>query len=137
VTNCESRRRRQLPFSRSIVFRVVHVSATFLTIDAGRSWSCDEGLHASGLQRMLRPCRPSFLTSWPSFCGDAVHPAGTAPWSMRLQIQFLSPKVSKQEEKEMMEQKLKQSGSAAAADEVNLNLRLSRMLGVSVGAVAP
>ena len=37
----------------------------------------------------------------------------------------------------MMEQKLKQSGSAAAADEVNLNLRLSRMLGVSVGAVAP
>lgn len=85
---------------------------------------------------MLRPCRPSFLTSWPSFYGDAVHPAGTAPWSMRLQIQFLSPKVSKQEEKEMMEQKLKQSGSAAA-EEVNLKLRLSRILGVSVGAVAP
>ena len=85
---------------------------------------------------MLRPCRPGFLTSWSSFYGDAVHPAGTAPWSMRLQIQFLSPKVSKQEEKEMMEQKLKQSGSAAAAEEVNLKLRLSGILGVSVGAVA-
>jgi hypothetical protein len=35
----------------------------------------------------------------------------------------------------MMEQKLKQSGSAAA-EEVNLKLRLSGILGVSVGAVA-
>jgi hypothetical protein len=40
--------------------------------------------------------------------GNTVHPAGASPWGMRLQIQFLFPKFTKQQEKEMMEQKLKQ-----------------------------
>jgi Protein of unknown function (DUF1214) len=42
------------------------------------------------------------------FYGNAVHPAGTSPWSMRLQIQLLFPKFTKEQEKEMMEMKLKQ-----------------------------
>jgi len=42
------------------------------------------------------------------FYGNAVHPAGASPWGMRLQIQFLFPKFTKEQEKEMMEMKLKQ-----------------------------
>jgi hypothetical protein len=42
------------------------------------------------------------------FYGNAVHPAGTSPWGMRLQIAFLFPKLTKAQEKMMMEQKLKQ-----------------------------
>src|SRR5271157_1005507 len=40
--------------------------------------------------------------------GNTVHPAGASSWGMRLQIQFLFPKFTKEQEKEMMEQKLKQ-----------------------------
>ena len=40
--------------------------------------------------------------------GNTVHPAGASSWGMRLQIQFLFPKFTKQQEKEMMEEKLKQ-----------------------------
>ncbi|MGB7553787.1 MAG: neuromedin U [Candidatus Korobacteraceae bacterium] len=42
------------------------------------------------------------------FYGNAVHPAGASPWSMRLQIQFLFPQFTKAQEKEMLEMKLKQ-----------------------------
>ena len=42
------------------------------------------------------------------FYGNAVHPPRASPWSMRLQLAFLFPKLSKQQEKMMMEQKLKQ-----------------------------
>lgn len=42
------------------------------------------------------------------FYGNAVTPAGGSPWSMRLQIAFLFPKFSKEQEKMMMEEKLKQ-----------------------------
>ncbi len=42
------------------------------------------------------------------FYGNAVHPPGASPWGMRLQIAFLFPKLTKQQEKMMMEQKLKQ-----------------------------
>jgi hypothetical protein len=40
--------------------------------------------------------------------GNVVYPAGGSPWSMRLQIAFLFPKLTKQQEKEMMEMKVKQ-----------------------------
>jgi hypothetical protein len=43
-----------------------------------------------------------------AFYGNAVYPSGTSPWGMRLQIAFLFPKLSKQQQKMMMEQKLKQ-----------------------------
>jgi hypothetical protein len=42
------------------------------------------------------------------FYGNAVHPEGASPWGMRLQIQFLFPQFTKAQEKEMIEQKLKQ-----------------------------
>ena len=42
------------------------------------------------------------------FYGNAVHPAAGSPWSMRLQIAFLFPKLTKAQQKMMMEQKLKQ-----------------------------
>jgi hypothetical protein len=50
--------------------------------------------------------RPVNLTA--QFYGNAVHPPGASPWGMRLQIAFLFPKLTKQQEKMMMEQKLKQ-----------------------------
>jgi len=42
------------------------------------------------------------------FYGNAVHPPGASPWGMRLQIAFLFPKLTKQQQKMMMEQRLKQ-----------------------------
>ncbi len=45
------------------------------------------------------------------FFGNAVHPAtgfASSPWSMQLQIAFLFPKLTKAEQKAVMEQKLKQ-----------------------------
>lgn len=40
--------------------------------------------------------------------GNAVHPVGTSPWGLRLQFVLLFPKLSKEEEKGLLEQKLKQ-----------------------------
>jgi hypothetical protein len=40
--------------------------------------------------------------------GNGVHPQEASPWGMRLQIAFLFPKLTKQQQKMMMEQKLKQ-----------------------------
>jgi hypothetical protein len=42
------------------------------------------------------------------FYGNVVHPEGASPWGMRLQIQFLFPQFTKAQEKEMIEEKLKQ-----------------------------
>jgi hypothetical protein len=42
------------------------------------------------------------------FYGNAVHPVSGSPWSMRLQMAFLFPKLSKAEEKIILEKKLKQ-----------------------------
>jgi hypothetical protein len=42
------------------------------------------------------------------FYGNAVHPPGASPWTMKLQIAFLFPKLTKQQEKMLLEQKLKQ-----------------------------
>jgi hypothetical protein len=42
------------------------------------------------------------------FYGNAVHPPGASPWGMRLQIAFLFPKLTKEQQKMMMEQRLKQ-----------------------------
>ena len=40
--------------------------------------------------------------------GNATHPQFGSPWSMRLQLAFLFPKLTKAEEKEILERKLKQ-----------------------------
>jgi hypothetical protein len=42
------------------------------------------------------------------FFANPVRPAGTAPWTMRIQVALLYPKLTKEQEKMMMEQKLKQ-----------------------------
>jgi hypothetical protein len=42
------------------------------------------------------------------FYGNAVHPANTPAWTMRLQISFLFPKLSKEQKKKMLERELKQ-----------------------------
>jgi hypothetical protein len=42
------------------------------------------------------------------FYGNATYPRFGSPWSMRLQMAFLFPKLTKAEEKKMMEKKLKQ-----------------------------
>ena len=42
------------------------------------------------------------------FYGNAVYPTGTSSWSMRLQIAFLFPKLTKEQQKLLLEQKLKQ-----------------------------
>lgn len=42
------------------------------------------------------------------FFGNATHPQFGSPWSMRLQLAFLFPKLTKAEEKKILERKLKQ-----------------------------
>lgn len=42
------------------------------------------------------------------FYGNAVHPVGASSWTFRLQFVLLFPKLSKEEEKMLLEQKLKQ-----------------------------
>jgi len=54
--------------------------------------------------------QPVNLTA--QFYGNAVHPEGASPWGMRLQIAFLFPKLTKQQQKMMLEQKLKQMEQA-------------------------
>ena len=40
--------------------------------------------------------------------GNAVHPPGVSPWGLRFQLVFLFPKLTKDQEKALPEQKLKQ-----------------------------
>ena len=42
------------------------------------------------------------------FYGNAVHPPGTSPWGLRLQFVLLFPKLTKEQEKMLLQQKLKQ-----------------------------
>ena len=71
---------------------------------SGNVWTVPVG---GGIGRVTKlGFQPVNLTA--QFYGNAEHPAGTSSWGMRLQISFLFPKLSKQQEKMMMEQKLKQ-----------------------------
>ena len=49
--------------------------------------------------------QPVNLTT--QFYGNVVHPPGASPWGLRLQIAFLFPKLTKTQEKMMLEQRLK------------------------------
>jgi hypothetical protein len=42
------------------------------------------------------------------FYGNAVHQDAAASWSMRLQVQLLFPKFTKEQEKMILEKKLKE-----------------------------
>ncbi len=43
-----------------------------------------------------------------SFYGNAAYPSGTSPWTMKLQIALLFPKLTSQQKKGMLEKALKQ-----------------------------
>jgi hypothetical protein len=71
---------------------------------SGNEWTVPVG---GGIGRIMKVgAQPISLEL--QFYGNAVHPAGTSPWSMRTQVAFLFPKLSKEQEKMMLEKKLKQ-----------------------------
>jgi hypothetical protein len=43
-----------------------------------------------------------------AFYANPIRPSGASSWGMRLQLAFLFPKLSKAQQKMMMEQRLKQ-----------------------------
>ena len=72
---------------------------------SGNVWTVPS-VAASG--RIMKSGIPAGQSISAEFYGNAVYPAGTSPWGMRLQIAFLFPKLTKEQEKMMMEEKLKQ-----------------------------
>jgi len=71
---------------------------------SGNVWTVPFG---GGVGRIMKlGFQPVNITA--QFYGNAVYPAGTSPWGMRLQIAFLFPKFTKAQEKMMLEMKLKQ-----------------------------
>jgi hypothetical protein len=72
--------------------------------NSGNRWTVPFG---GGVGRIMKlGFQPVNLTA--QFYYNAVRPDGASSWSMRMQIAFLFPKLTKQQEKMMMEQKLKQ-----------------------------
>ena len=71
---------------------------------SGNVWTVPFG---GGIGRIMKlGFQPVNLSA--QFYGNAVTPAGGSPWSMRLQIAFLFPKFTKEQQKMMLEMKLKQ-----------------------------
>jgi hypothetical protein len=71
---------------------------------SGNQWVVPLG---GGVGRIMK-LGPQPVNITAQFYGNAVHPAGGSPWSMRLQLAFLYPKLTKQQQKMMLEKKLKQ-----------------------------
>ncbi|HEY2120564.1 MAG TPA: hypothetical protein VGH37_15345 [Candidatus Acidoferrum sp.] len=77
---------------------------------SGNQWTVPYG---GGVGRIMKlGFQPVSLTA--QFFGNAVHPAGTPAWTMRLQIAFLFPKLTEEQKKMMLEKKLKQMDQAPA-----------------------
>ncbi len=71
---------------------------------SGSQWVVPFG---GGVGRIMKlGFQPVALTA--QFYGNAVHPVGTPAWTMRLQISFLFPKLTKEQQEMIMEKKLKQ-----------------------------
>jgi len=71
---------------------------------SGNQWTVPYG---GGVGRIMKlGNQPVSLTG--QFYGNAVHPANTPSWTMRLQIAFLFPKLSTEEKEMLLEKKLKQ-----------------------------
>ncbi len=75
------------------------------------NWEVNDGRwvvpYGGGIGRIMKlGYQPVNLTA--QVYGNAVHPPGTSPWGLRLQIAFLFPKLTKEQQKMMLEQKLKQ-----------------------------
>jgi hypothetical protein len=74
------------------------------TAASGNQWTVPFG---GGVGRIMKlGYQPVSLTG--QFYGNAVHPANTPAWGMRLQIAFLFPKLSKEQQKMLLEKKLKE-----------------------------
>jgi hypothetical protein len=71
---------------------------------SGNVWTVPFG---GGIGRIMK-LGPQPVNLSLQFYGNAAYPAGTSPWSMRAQIAFLFPKLSKEEEKKLLEKKLKE-----------------------------
>jgi len=70
----------------------------------GNVWTVPFG---GGIGRIMKfGAQPVSLVA--QFYGNAVHPANTPAWTMRLQISFLFPKLSKEQQEMLLEKKLKQ-----------------------------
>jgi hypothetical protein len=70
----------------------------------GNVWTVPVG---GGIGRITK-FGPQPVSLVAQFYGNAVHPANSPSWTMRLQISFLFPKLSKEQQEMMMEKKLKQ-----------------------------
>jgi hypothetical protein len=71
---------------------------------SGNVWTVPFG---GGVGRIMKlGFQPVNITA--QFYGNPERPAGTSPWGMRLQLVFLFPKLSKEQEKALLQQKLKQ-----------------------------
>lgn len=84
------------------------VTAPFITANwkgsRGNVWTVPVG---GGIGRVTKlGFQPVSLEA--EFYGNATYPSGTSSWSMRLQISFLFPRLTKDEEKMLLEEKLKQ-----------------------------
>jgi len=78
---------------------------------SGDVWTVPFG---GGIGRIMKiGFQPVNITA--QFYGNAVHPTGASTWGTRLQLVFLFPKLTKQQEKMMMEQKLKQMEAEQAS----------------------
>jgi hypothetical protein len=70
----------------------------------GNRWTVPIG---GGVGRIMKlGFQPVNLSA--SFYGNAVYPTGTSSWNMRLQIALLFPKLTKQQQMMLMEQRIKQ-----------------------------
>ena len=70
----------------------------------GNAWTVPFG---GGVGRIMKlGFQPVNLTA--QFYGNAVYPTGTSPWNMRCQIAFLFPKLTREQEMRIMQQRLKQ-----------------------------
>ena len=70
----------------------------------GNVWTVPFG---GGVGRIMKlGFQPVNITA--QFYGNAVHPPGVSPWGMRLQFVLLFPKLTREQQKVLLEKKLKQ-----------------------------
>ena len=71
---------------------------------SGNAWTIPFG---GGVGRIMKiAAQPINLSV--QFYGNTVYPAGTSPWSLRMQLAFLFPRLSRDQQKQMLEKKLKE-----------------------------
>ena len=71
---------------------------------SGNQWTVPVG---GGVGRIMKlGFQPVNISA--QFYRNAVYPAGTSPWGMKLSVALLFPKLTKEQQKMLLEQKLKQ-----------------------------